>query len=217
MGLFKDAFDIGAGATLGNLAIQTGYAAATGFLDATEDRLYTEYRSERFDPVIRQDLCDIIVRGALEAKEYPFPLKVKERGENIFVRHKKLWIIAGICLLLTMPLKVLSNIIRVSDLDILMWIVYFLYYAYYMKKVRAGKFMKGIKNRMSYSFKATLIEEGKQYWNIREYVRQVLQVGELSVEDAIVKISRTELGCQFPDTVDQIEANAFHYRQRLGL
>lgn len=70
---------------------------------------------------------------------------------------------------------------------------------------------------MSASFKATLIEEGKQYWHIREYVRQVLQKGELSIEDAIVKISNTELGRQFPDTVDQIEANAFHYRQKLGM
>lgn len=39
MGLFGDAFNISAGATLGNLAVKTGYQAAEEFLNATEKTL----------------------------------------------------------------------------------------------------------------------------------------------------------------------------------
>ena len=60
MGLFGDAFDISAGATLGNLAVKTGYQAAEEFLNATEKNAYNKMRSESFDPVVRQDLNDII-------------------------------------------------------------------------------------------------------------------------------------------------------------
>ena len=221
MGLFKDSFGIGAGATLGNLSVQTGCAAATSYMNAAGDRMYTKFRSEKFDPIIRQDLCDIIVRGALAEINYPFPLKASDRRANFFVRHKVFWIITVIVMLLYFQFfhKDLSHSIDDSKMNAFVLIV-FLYIIYVMGYVvfaLVRKVLRGTQNLMVASSKAALIEEGKRYWNIREYVRQALQIGELSIENAIVKISNTGLGCQFPDTVDQIEANAFYYRQRLGL
>lgn len=63
--------------------------------------------------------------------------------------------------------------------------------------------------------KQQLIKDGQQYWRIREYVRQALAASELSPQDAVLKLSRTQLGQQFPDTVEEIEANAFYYKQKL--
>ena len=70
---------------------------------------------------------------------------------------------------------------------------------------------------LSASYKNQLESDGQQYWYVREYVRQALANGELDTKSAIVKISNTALAQQFPDTVDEIEANAFYYRQKLGI
>lgn len=221
MGLFKDAFGVGAGATLGNIAVHTGYEAASNFLIATGDKMYTKFRAEKFDPIIRQDLCDILVRGALAEIDYPFPLNASERRPNFFMRHKVFWIITVIVGWIYFH-NVRNVMAHRIDSDIenafeILMVLYVLYVIGYVAVALVRKVLRGTKNLMLASSKAALVEEGKKYWNIREYVRQALQVGELSVENAIVKISNTGLACQFPDTVDQIEANAFYYRQRLGL
>ena len=44
---------------------------------------------------------------------------------------------------------------------------------------------------------------------------QALALAELSPQDAVLKLSHTQLGQQFPDTVEEIEANAFYYKQKL--
>lgn len=217
MGLFGDAFDIGAGATLGNLAVKTGYQATEEFFNATEKKAYNKLRSESFDPVVRQDLNDIIVRGMLQARNYPFPRAEVQKKENFFVKHKVFWIVTIIIFIVTyfISLGERSNTTYKMIDNLVQWYIVFviLYVTYrFVKKIKQSK-----KKLMEAGFRPKLIKDGQQYWHIREYVRQALSTGKISVKDAIVKISNTELGRQFPDTVDEIEANAFYYRQKLGL
>lgn len=213
MGIFKDAFGLGAGATLGNMSVQMGYNAVTGIVNTAEEELYTKFRSQNFDPIVRQDLNDIIVRGALEPREYPFPENKTERRKNFFMRHKVFWIITGIYFF------GISILAKTEMFDVMMNFagLYGVYAMIYVAIALGKKVHRGGKALLQVTFKSKLMEAGRQYWYMREYIRQALQTGELSIEDAIRKISNTELGCQFPDTVDQIEANAFFYRQRLGL
>jgi len=210
MGLFGDAFDISAGATLGNLAVKTGYQAAEEFLNATEKNAYNKLRSESFDPVVRQDLNDIMVRGMLQAKSYPFPQMEVQKKENFFIRHKVFWIATIIFFVATKFNTTYEYLLGLVQLYMAFAIIYATHKL--SKKIKRGK-----KKLMQSSFKPKLIKDGQQYWHMREYVRQALASGQMNVQDAIIKISNTELGRQFPDTVDEIEANAFFYRQKLGL
>lgn len=59
----------------------------------------------------------------------------------------------------------------------------------------------------------TLMTDGKQYWHIREYVRQALDDNELTPEEGIKKLLNARLVQQFPDTIEEIEANAFYYKK----
>lgn len=218
MGLFGDAFDIGAGATLGNLAVKTGYQATEDFLNKTEHVAYNKLRSERFDPVVRQDLNDIIVRGMLQTRNYPFPQDDATKKKNFFIRHKIFWIIFliyTVYILVNVSIIGLGGYVYTSITNTTLYFMAFmvLYAAYAFAK----KTKRGAKKLMQSGFRPKLIKDGKQYWHMREYVRQALASKQMSVQDAIVKISNTELGRQFPDTVDEIEANAFYYRQKLGL
>lgn len=221
MGLFGDAFNISAGATLGNLAVKTGYQAAEEFFNATEKNAYNKMRSESFDPVVRQDLNDIIVRGMLQARDYPFLLDKVQRKENIFKRYKVFWIVTIIYLVIFFGyLYNLMNNAGYEDyarqiFDMTEW--YFVFAILYASYRLGKKLNRGKKKLMQSGFRPKLIKDGQQYWHVREYIRQALASRQMSVQDAIIKISNTELGRQFPDTVDEIEANAFFYRQKLGL
>ena len=218
MGLFGDAFNISAGATLGNLAVKTGYQAAEEFLNATEKNAYNKLRSKDFDPVVRQDLNDIMVCGRLQAKNYPFPQDIVQRKENIFKRYKVFWIVTLIFIIIFCSYisKMMSGIDYLRETTGLIegYFVFACFYASYRlyKKLKRGK-----KKLMESGYRPKLIKDGQHYWHVREYIRQALASGQMSVQDAIIKISNTELGRQFPDTVDEIEANAFYYRQKLGL
>lgn len=79
------------------------------------------------------------------------------------------------------------------------------------------KISRSGKNKLSSNFKAQLEYDGQQYWYMREYVRQALARGEMDINTAVTKICNTRLAQQFPDTVDKIEANAFYYRQKMGV
>lgn len=218
MGLFGDAFDISAGATLGNLAVKTGYQAAEEFLNATEKNAYNKLRSENFDPVVRQDLNDIIVRGMLQTRSYPFLQDKVQKKENIFKRYKVFWIVTLIFIVLygSYLSKMMSGIDYLRETTTLIeW--YFVFVCFYASYRLYKKLNRGKKKLMESGYKPKLIKDGQHYWHVREYIRQALASGQMTVQDAIIKISNTELGRQFPDTVDEIEANAFFYRQKLGL
>ncbi len=213
MSLFGDAFDISAGATLGNLAVKTGYKATEEFLNAAEKNAYNKLRSESFDPVVRQDLNDIMVRGMLQEKNYPFLTDKVQKKDNFFTRHKALCIIIiAFYLFGAYGRDIVDTSTMVDVTYFLVALLLICIFAIICKKIKRGK-----KKLMESGYKPKLIKDGQQYWHVREYIRQALASGQMSVQDAIIKISNTELGRQFPDTVDEIEANAFFYRQKLGL
>lgn len=83
MGYFKDAFDVGAGATLGNMAVNTGAQIGATFVDAKFNQAYNNYRSQYFDPVIRTDLNELLVFERLPQRAYPFP------NSNVQVKKRK--------------------------------------------------------------------------------------------------------------------------------
>ena len=60
-----------------------------------------------------------------------------------------------------------------------------------------------------------LIEDAKQYWKIREYIRNALEVGELTPQASLKKLLKARLVQRFPDTIEEIEAHAFNYRHGL--
>lgn len=221
MGYFKDAFDIGAGATLGNLAVNSGAQLGYTFVQAKFQQAYINYRSRYFDPVIRHDLNELLVFGRLPQQGYPFPnSNVPVKKENFLKKHKTITVllIAFVAIdLVATAFGASGNIgaIWQSLMTILALLVFVLFISGIVMIVsKAGK--KG-KDVLSGSYKNQLEANGQQYWYVREYVRQALANGEMDTKSAIIKISNTALAQQFPDTVDEIEANAFYYRQKLGI
>lgn len=221
MGYFKDAFDVGAGATLGNMAVNTGAQIGATFVDAKFKQAYNNYRAQYFDPVIRNDLNELLVFERLPQRSYPFPNSNNpEKKENFFKRHKKFTIL----LLVTIVVDILGALLNMFastsalalDLlfivGILAWSVCISGLVMIVKKVGRGG-----KKVLSGNYKAQLENDGQQYWYVREYVRQALANGELDLKNAIIKIVNTSLAQQLPDSIDKIEANAFYYRQKMGV
>lgn len=217
MGYFKDAFDVGAGATLGSLAVTTGYNIGLNITDAAMKKAYVEYRSQYFDPIVRSDLCDIMVRGLLVEKEYPFPKDTsKAPRDNFFMRHK-VFTISLICYPVAGFIHMMLPIDLFMEISILSAMVFmFSGIGIVCKKIlRGGK--KVVGKVVENTYKPQLDNDGAHYWYVREYIRQALASNELNKKDAILKISNTNLAQQFPDTLEEIEAHAFYYRQRLGM
>lgn len=65
-------------------------------------------------------------------------------------------------------------------------------------------------------FQSEFINQGMRYWNVREYVRQALEMGELDVQGAYIRIRNTELGRQLPETDTELEAKVFNSRNNKG-
>ena len=216
MGLFQDAFDLSSGATLGNIVTTQSYELGANFMTTLEKETYRKYRVENFDPILRQDLKDIMVRGCLQAIAYPFPTGndgKADKKENFFKKHPA---ITGFGISMVLIMLLSGVMINNSELAVIAcmptYIGIILAFVNFVKKLG-----KGGKKLLKASFTGSLINDGYQYWHIREYVRQALDANELTVRDAIVKISNTNLGRQFPDTIEEIEANAFYYKQKLGI
>lgn len=213
MGYFQDAFSVGAGATLGNLAVNTGYNIGANMTNSAVRNGYTQYRSQYFDPVVRTDICNLMVHGFLSQIEYPFPRG--EKKENFFKQHKMttLLLIGFVIIMFVMmffpDVAASGNFTGVATIYAFLLLVVAPIRYIYKKIVNGGK--KMIENK----YKPQLDSDGEQYWYIREYVRQALASNEITVNDAILKISNTNLAQQFPDTVEEIEANAFYHRQGL--
>ena len=213
MGLFKDAYDVGAGATLGSLTTQSLYQMGGMLVNRKFDQAYLNYRCKNFDPIVRTDLRDIIVKGSLAKIDNPFPKAKGSTKIDFFKRHRILTIILILYILLSYFNFNFKNGSITSEnigLKVLMLTVIIFFLIILRIFSRVGRAVKG-------TYKTSLDNDGEQYWYIREYIRQALDAGELTVKEAILKISNTNLGQQFPDTIEEIEANAFYYKQRLGL
>lgn len=212
MGLFQDAFDLSSGATLGNIVANSSVEFGVNLANAADKAAYTKFRVENFDPTLRQDLQDIMVRGRLQAIAYPFPTGEDgktDKKENFFKKHPA---ITGFLVSMVLIMFSGGNYEMAVVACIPTYIGMILAVVNFVKKLG-----KGGKKLWESNIKPPLINDGYQYWHIREYVRQALDSGEMTVKDGIVKISNTNLGRQFPDTIEEIEANAFYYKQKLGI
>lgn len=100
MGLFTDAFHLGAGAKLGTLCVEKpGYALGYHFATSSVEKAYEEYRSRYFDPVVRDDLNHIMILGTLPERENPFQ-EGSGKGLERFVQDHKIFLhqwVADIC------------------------------------------------------------------------------------------------------------------------
>ena len=221
MGYFKDAFDISAGATLGNLAVNSGAQLGYTFVQAKFQQAYINYRSQYFDPVIRHDLNELLVFGRLPQQGYPFPnSNAPVKKENFFKRHKTFTVLLIALIVIDVVASVFGASGNVGSIwQSLMILISLLVFVLFISGIAmfVGKAGRKGKDALSGSYKNQLESNGQQYWYVREYVRQALANGELDTKSAIVKISNTALAQQFPETVDEIEANAFYYRQKLGI
>ena len=149
---------------------------------------------------------------------YPFPSEpnpgataAQQPGErkNFVQRHKIAVGIAGALVLVAICNPKQSAIVLLIGL----WLLVVAVSITIFKK--ASRTATGMMVGALSAPKQQLIKDGQQYWHIREYVRQALAASELSPQDAVLKLSRTQLVQQFPDTVEEIEANAFYYKQKL--
>lgn len=211
MGIFEDAYDLGAGATLGNLVINTSANLGAQWADSAMNNGYNNYRSENFDPIVRQDLNDIIARGMLQEKAYPFPNGKTEKKEMFIMRHKIFSGLIAFTILFmvfgakTMNYEMLSMSGGLGAMIIIVGI------GLVIKKIG-----KGGKKIIKKTYKPQLDADGEQYWYVREYVRPALAKKQMTWNEAVLKLSNTRLVQQFPDTVEEIEANAYYYKERLS-
>lgn len=222
MGLFQDSFKVGAGATLGSLATVSLFNIGEGLVDAASRNAYNNYRSQYFDPVVRADLCDIMVKESLPQRAYPFPngnpMPVKK--QNIFMRHKILTVLAVLTVWGTAQstINVINDGGDPSESFALVYVFTLIALSLGSLGAIAIKIVKaGGKAFAKTTYKNQLADDGQQYWYIREYIRQALAMRQLTKQEAVVKISNTRLAQQFPDTLEELDAHAFYYQQRLGL
>lgn len=219
MGYFKDAFDLSAGATLGNLTVNAGAQLGAALVDAQSKQAYINYRSQYFDPIIRHDLDELLVFERLPQLAYPFPKSSEPiKKENFFKRHK----VFTALLITELALEILISILGVNgsvdDLfeNLLLGAFFLMMGLFLYGVVIAIKKVGKTGKKVLTNYKTQLEYDGQQYWYVREYARQALAKGEMDTKTAITKISNTSLARQFPDTVDEIEASAFYYRQVMG-
>ena len=158
-------------------------------------------------------MCHLEVDGHLRAKNYPFPEKASvinisvlqkdiqhltkefntEKLVNFIKRHPLFTVF--IIWLLSLPIG-LSDIGTVLSFSAIVFVVRLIF-------IRPKNFEK------------KLIEDAKQYWKVREYVRHALEMGELTQQESLRKLLKARLVQRFPDTIEEIEAHAFNYKHGL--
>lgn len=208
MSLFEDFTTI--------FGFQLGYNAGEEAMNIVSNT----YRAKDFDPVVRKDLLDIMSKGKMENIPYPFPTRTKAPRKPIFlVRHKPfgisvlLWIVISILMMMnamkTENYEMLNAIANITILFMVFWFFYIM--VLLIKKIlRIGKKTSDV------IFQSEFINQGMRYWNVREYVRQALEMGELDVQGAYIRIRNTELGRQLPETDTELEAKVFNSRNNKG-
>lgn len=168
------------------------------------------YRVKNFDPFVRQDFNDIMRKGVLEYKEYPFPRSVKEKKPPFFIRHKWFCLsFLAVAFLSTFVYDHFENGLAMSTMIMKLYTLFFIGYILVMlvkKILRTGKKVADL------TFQTTFINEAKQYWEIRENVRNVLQAGNISPQQAVYHLRNTALGNRLPDFLNLIQENGFRYQ-----
>lgn len=198
---------------LGDFGWGFGFGFGAKATDDAINAVSNRYRAKDFDPVVRRDLLDIMTKGRLANIAYPFPVNCKPQKKPIFfVRHK----IFSISILLYFIVVSLLG----SNEELFMMVVekvilvFVLFWLGCIVVMLVKKVLRGGKKASDFLFQTEFITQGKKYWNIREYVRQALEVGELDAQGAYVRIRNTELGRQLPESDTELEAKAFNMRNR---
>ncbi len=205
MGYFSKGFGLGVGATLGSIATVSMIEARQRKIYEKYKKAYTEYRASIYDPVVRNDLNEILAFSKLKKMSKPFVIE-KQSFVDTYIGKKALFIIPiiGILTMFTTP-KASDNIMD-NPIVIGIFSIAFLFGIWML--IKRGRLKKQ-------KYKPELEQDGEKYWYVREYIRQALESGEMNRDDAVRKLSNTALVQQFPDTVEEIEANAFYYKQQL--
>ncbi|KXT74457.1 hypothetical protein STRDD10_00916 [Streptococcus sp. DD10] len=214
MGLFTDSLKVSSGLTLGHVATKIGIQKTLTAAEEHAENKVKNYQAKFFDPIIRDDLCHLEVDGQLENRVYPFPTKVsvvnisdvqndfqnltKEFSIEKLISFVKVhpWIALFVVLILSVPFgwSDLGSIIGLAVFIIVVRLIF----------ARPKKFQK------------VLLEDARQYWKIREYVRNALSMGELTQQESLKKLLNARLVQRFPDTIEEIEAHAFNYKHGLN-
>ena len=132
-----------------------GYTATEGAINAVSNR----YRAKDFDPIVRQDLLDIMTKGRLASIAYPFPKDFKQPKRPLFIfRHKIFSISVGIFFLIVMfnPNIVLSD----SFERIAAGFVFFWFACVAVMLVK--KVLRGGKKASDVIFQSEFINQGKR-------------------------------------------------------
>lgn len=195
MGLFTDSLKVSSGLTLGHAATKIGVQKALTAAEENAENKVRNYQAKYFDPIVRDDLCHLEVDGQLENRIYPFPNKVSviniseiqkdfqeltqdfNMQKLIVFAKSHPWISAIVVLLLTVPFG-LSDIGAIIGLAVTVLVIRLI-------MARPKKYQK------------VLIEDAKQYWKIREYLRNALVVGELNQSES-VKTLECKTSTTFP-------------------
>lgn len=196
---------------LDDMAYAFGFGFGAKATDEAFNAVSNSYRAKDFDPVVRRDLMELMEKGRLSNIAYPFPRKMKAQKKPIFfVRHKIFS--AGVLLYFIIIMILPRELFKTVGADVALIFGFFFIFCIigmFIKRVlRKGKKMSDA------FFQTEFINQGQKYWNIREYVRQALETGELNVQDAYVRIRNTELGRQLPDSDTELEAKVFNNKRR---
>lgn len=210
MGLFLKAMKVSSGATLGYAATNMGIKKAAEWSETSKIENYNRHRKKFYDPFIRKDLIHLEVDGKLQAIPYPF---YQEKKITVDYKHfdkqqallltKKYPLMVYLCFVLLLSFIGQFNY-TASEFASGAWFIFWI-----ILIIIACQKLLSNQDQVT----KTLMTDGKQYWHIREYVRQALDENELTPEEGIKKLLNARLVQQFPDTIEEIEANAFYYKK----
>lgn len=191
------------------MGFEIGYEATNAVSDM--------YRAKGFDPAVRKDLTDLLAKGRLDNIAYPFPTKETPPRRPIFVLRHKVFSISFLIFFVVIYIVGIwgkNNDFQNFD-NAMMGVgsVFLLFWLGCVAVMFVKKLLRGGKKTADIVFQTQYIYEGKQYWNIREYVRQALDMGQLDLQGAYLRLRGTELGRQLPDSDTEIEARVFNNRR----
>ena len=209
MGYFMDAFDISSGLTLGSRTAEAAFEYGGQVLSRSLNRATSNYRAQNYDPIVRDDLNNLLVLGSLRRIAYPFPVFVEEappaeRPQNFFIRHKifTLCLIWFVYTLFQYMNNESSGNYAAAQTDALLVVFSFLVMAAAgagAALMKTGRIIGTASKKLSPHVLPTEINKtelekyGRQYWKIREYVRMALDEEEFSPQEGLRKLTNTAL------------------------
>ncbi|OKL47036.1 hypothetical protein BSR28_06375 [Boudabousia liubingyangii] len=212
----KEAFNVGAGLTLGNAAVNLGMRAGDAIVANAQEKGYYEYRTTVFDPVVRQDISQLWVLNRLSEMPYPFEA-VKEKDDRPFLQR---YLLVIVLIALMLVGQIIHNFVPAlqglgGEITIASSVVLSIIIVVFLVKKTGKAGSNTVKKQLSKAYKPELDELGRRYWLVREHVRQAVALGELTPFEGVKKLMRTDLVSLLPDSFDELDAHIFNYRQQV--